>query len=294
MSIAPPRPKGPPLNSLRAFEAAARLGGFAAAANELSVTPGAIAQHIKALEAWAGVDLFERRSQGVELSPLGRNVIGRFSDAFDRLGDAVHALKSKAAIQSIRIAALPAIAQLWLAPRLPTVRQLVPEAVISVTALERPPNIRREPFDISIFYIDGPPPADAASIAADVIFPVCAPSLAAKIGQASDICKFPCLHDSSWSQDWPTWLDRALGGTKVQVSGPVYSLYALAIEDARQGAGIAIGHKSLITGDLSSGQLVAPLDVQVPTGKMLCMTTPERHLVSPILKAVIASLVRES
>ena len=70
MSVSPPRPKGPPLNALRAFEAAARLGGFANAADELCVTPGAVSQHIKALEDWIGADLFERRSQGVRLSAL--------------------------------------------------------------------------------------------------------------------------------------------------------------------------------------------------------------------------------
>lgn len=94
MAISPPRPKGPPLNALRAFEAAARLGGFAAAADELCVTSGAIAQHIKSLESWAGADLFERRSQGVRLTALGSAVAAQFSAAFDGLGEAVHSLRS--------------------------------------------------------------------------------------------------------------------------------------------------------------------------------------------------------
>ena len=68
MPVSPPRPKGPPLNALRAYEAAARLGGFAAAAEELCVTPGAISQHIKTLEDWAGAPLFLRRSHGVRLT----------------------------------------------------------------------------------------------------------------------------------------------------------------------------------------------------------------------------------
>ena len=89
MSVSPPRPKGPPLNALRAFEAAARLGGFALAAEELSVTPGAVSQHIRALEDWAGVALFERRAQGVRLTPEGAALAPRFARAFDaaRAGD---------------------------------------------------------------------------------------------------------------------------------------------------------------------------------------------------------------
>ena len=88
--LTPPKPAAPPLNSLRAFEAAARLGGFKAAAAELSVTPGAVAQHIKQLEAWCGAQLFERKSQGVRLSALGAAVSADFSAAF---GDGVAGLK---------------------------------------------------------------------------------------------------------------------------------------------------------------------------------------------------------
>ena len=112
MSISPPRPKGPPLNALRAFEAAARLGGFTPAADELCVTPGAISQHIKSLEDWAGSPLFVRRSQGVSLTELGESVAAEFSTAFDAMGNAVRALRTRAAQSSINIAALPSVAQL--------------------------------------------------------------------------------------------------------------------------------------------------------------------------------------
>ena len=82
MAVSPLRPQGPPLNALRAFEAAARLGGFAAAAEELCVTPGAVAQHVKTLESWADALLFERRSQGVRLTAIGEHVLADFVSAF--------------------------------------------------------------------------------------------------------------------------------------------------------------------------------------------------------------------
>jgi LysR family glycine cleavage system transcriptional activator len=86
------------------------------------VTPGAVSQHIKSLEDWAGAPLFERRSQGVSLTPLGATVAEQFSSAFDAMGDAVRALRTGASQSTINIAALPSVAQLWLSPRLPAIR----------------------------------------------------------------------------------------------------------------------------------------------------------------------------
>ena len=84
MSVKPPRPMGPPLNALRAFEAAARLGGFSRAAEELCVTPGAVAQQIKQLEDWAGAPFFDRQAQGVQLNALGRQLLPMAERAFVR------------------------------------------------------------------------------------------------------------------------------------------------------------------------------------------------------------------
>ena len=87
MSISPPRARGPSLNAMRAFEAAARHGSFTVAANELCVTPGAVAQQVKSLEAWCGARLFKRQAHGISLTPLGAAVLPVFVNAFDGLGD---------------------------------------------------------------------------------------------------------------------------------------------------------------------------------------------------------------
>ena len=94
MSVIPRRPKGPPLNAMRAFEAAARHESFVAAADELNVTPGAISQQVKALEGWAGRPLFRRNAQGVALTPEGQSLVEGFTRAFDGLADAARALKA--------------------------------------------------------------------------------------------------------------------------------------------------------------------------------------------------------
>lgn len=144
ISLTPRHPKGPHLNALRAFEAAARLGSFTAAAEELSITLGAVTQHIKTLEAWAETQLFIRNARGFKLTPLAEELLPGFTQAFDQLGFSVHALRNKAMPQKIKVAALPAIAQLWLAPRLGQLREVVPEISVSVVAMDTPPNLARD------------------------------------------------------------------------------------------------------------------------------------------------------
>lgn len=172
MAVSPPSPRLPPLNALRAFEAAARLGGFAAAAVELGVTPGAVAAHVKALEEDLGARLFERHSRGVRLTALGQRALPEFTAGFDALAGAVLRLRREAAPSQVHVAALPALAQLWLSQRLPRLRAAHPGLDLSVTALEQPPNLKRAPFDLALFYCEALPPG-ALDLGADEIFPVC-------------------------------------------------------------------------------------------------------------------------
>ncbi|MGB3315136.1 MAG: LysR family transcriptional regulator [Albidovulum sp.] len=258
MPVAPPRPKGLPLNALRAFEAAARLGGFAAAAIELGVTAGAVTAHVKALEDSLGAPLFERHAQGVRLTGLGARVLPAFTRAFDALGLAVQSLRTEAAPRTVHIATLPAIAQLWLSPRLPAIRAAAPEITISITAMETPPDLKRAPFDFNLFYRRG---GAGQGLTPDVIFPVCAPALADRLTRPEDLAGLPCLADSVWADDWRLWA-RAAGLEAFSPRGPVFSLYALAVEEAVNGAGVLMGHGALVAAHLASGALVAPFDVE--------------------------------
>ena len=135
MPVAPPRPKDLPLSALRTFEAAARLGGFAAAAQELGVTSGAVTAQIKGLEARLGAALFERGPRGVVLTALGIRALPALMAAFDALALAAQHLRAEAAPRVVHIATLPAIAQLWLSPRLPALRAAHPDIMLSITAM---------------------------------------------------------------------------------------------------------------------------------------------------------------
>lgn len=270
MSVAPPRPPALPLNALRAFEAAARLGGFAAAADELGVTPGAVSAHVKHLEQKLGAPLFERTARGVSLTALALKVLPDLTQGFDALAAACRTLQSEAAPQVVQVVALPSVAQLWLSPRLPGLRQAAPEIEISVTAMEVPPDLKRAPYDLYLFFGDGP----GEPLAPDVIFPVCAPALASKLGQPQDLYAVPCLSDSTWSGDWAAWAAEAMPGRRFAPRGPVFSLYALAVEEAVNGAGVLIGHEALVAPLLASGRLVAPFDVRVRLRQHLSLWSP--------------------
>ena len=273
MSVKPPRPRGPHLNAMRCFEAAARLNGFATAAEELSVTPGAVSQQVKALEDWVGAPLFERRSQGVILTPLGTSVLNEFSDAFDALGSALNRLRAVAPKAAINIAALPSVAQLWLSPRLPAIRAAFPDHVISITALEKPPNLMREMFDMSIFVGPSSGAPFQHILEQDIIFPVCAPAVASRLHAPADLTGETLIHDAVWDDDWRRWLDQAGCPMIEGKDGPVFSLYSIALDEARNGAGVLMGHKALVERYLRSGELVAPFAEEISTGKSLTLET---------------------
>jgi LysR family glycine cleavage system transcriptional activator len=264
---------------LRAFEAAARLGGFKAAAMELSVTPGAVTAHIKSLEQHLGATLFERHAQGVRLTALGARVAAPLSEAFDHLAHAVGFMRAQAQPHSVHLATLPAIAQLWLLPRLPWLREKLPDITISVTALERPTDLKRSPYDLNLFFSEG---KEGTVLCEDIIFPVCAPSLSHRLKRLSDLNDVPCLTDAVWANDWTDWLQHARKtghhpAQKIQTRGPVFSLYALALDEALAGSAVLVAHACLVQPWLDSGRLVAPFRPQ------LKRTTPLRAWTASVL-----------
>jgi LysR family glycine cleavage system transcriptional activator len=286
MSLSPRRPKGPHLNSLRAFEAAARLQSFAAAADELSVTPGAVTQHVKTLEAWAGTALFTRNARGITLTPLAEELLPQFTDAFDKLGSAVHSLRSKAHPERIRIAALPSIAQLWLAPRLGKLRRIATEASVSVVALETPPNLAREPFDISLFYSETPPGEFGLTVSDDIIFPVCSPSVASRLNTIDDLQNETLLHDGSWRDDWEKWLKSQGAAHAAPKSGTVHSLFSVALEEARHGGGVLMAHELLVQDFLKEGVLVQPFEATLTLPRKLTAKFTPAFSRSPVFSKV--------
>ncbi len=279
MPVKPPRPRLPSLNALRAFEAAARCESFVKAAEELGVTAGAVTQQIRQLEAWLGFPLFRRLAQRVELTEGARNALPKLTRGFDTLGQAVQDLRAGQDLhaghegRALTIAALPCIAQLWLSPRLAALQAAFPGLQISVSAMEQPPDPRREPHDLALFYL-GPEarPVDALTLGPDMILPVCAPALARRLTSVSDLAQATLLHDAVWREDWRRWLAFTGGiGTIDPTRGPSFSLYSLALDAALAGSGVLMGRMSLIAPHLRDGRLIAPFTNAMPTGDALTL-----------------------
>ncbi|MBK5002047.1 LysR family transcriptional regulator [Pseudomonas sp. S31] len=252
------------LNALRAFEASARLGGFARAAHELKVTPGAIAALIKTLESQYGAALFERHAKGVRLTALGESLKSQFTAAFDAVEEAARTLRRLAAPQRVHIVTSPALAQLWIGPRLPRLTDMLAPIEISVTAVDEAPNLKRSPFDLCVFYTERLERGQRL-LAREELLPVCVPALARQIGTAHDLAKARCIKSVGWN-DWEIWSAMVMPETGLVAQGPGFSLYAIALQQALLGAGVLIGRRSLVQPHLDSGELVAPLDQAVPLG----------------------------
>ncbi len=288
MAIIPRRPKGPPLNALRAFEAAARSGSFVSAAEELGVTAGAISQHVKAVEAWTGATLFERSAHGVSLSSSAHTLTDELTQAFDLLAAAAQSLRNLAPNPEIHIAALPSVAQLWLPARLGKLRENRPDLNVSVTAMENPPSLVRDLYDLSVFISEPDPAVNQIVLEDDEIFPVCAPLLADNL----NLTDAPLLHDQTWEDDWPVWSEATDTDVGDATRGPRYSLYALAVEEAKAGAGVLMGHASLVAHALHLKQLERVSWQAFKTGKALIMELPHPSRCHPEIKQVV-DLLRE-
>ncbi|WP_260958586.1 LysR family transcriptional regulator [Pseudomonas citri] len=255
------------LNALRAFEASARLGGFARAADELKVTPGAIAAQVKLLENQYGAALFERHAKGVRLTALGESMKEQFIEAFDAVEEAARTLRRLSAPQRVHIVTSPALAELWIGPRLPRLTELLAPIEISVTAVDEPPNLKRSPFDLCLFYT-AQLERGQRMLAVEEVLPVCVPALAAQIKHPGDLANVRCIADVVWN-DWEVWTRSAMPGEKFVARGPGFSLYSIAVQQALLAAGVLIGRRSLVQRYLDTGELVAPIDQAVPLGMII-------------------------
>jgi LysR family glycine cleavage system transcriptional activator len=262
----------PPLNALRAFEAAGRNLSFTKAAEELNVTQAAVSHQIKTLEDVLGVALFRRMNRQILLTDAGQSLLPAASQAFDSLALAVSRLPSAQDSGELRLSALPSFAAKWLLPRLFRFREQHPEIDILLEASHALTDFRRSDTDLAIRYGGG----NYEGLHVELFmreehFPVCSPRLLEEartngppLEKPEDLARHTLLHDDSPGTfefpNWNTWLSAA-GVTNVDTShGPAFSDSAMLIQAAVAGYGIALGRRSLCTEELASGQLVAPFD----------------------------------
>src|SRR5881275_3339170 len=203
------RPRLPPLNALKTFEAAARHESFTRAAEELCVTQGAVSHQVKALEAELAVKLFNRERQRLIITEAGKDYLTVVRDALDRIAVGTERLLQRQNSGVLTVSTSPDFAAKWLVHRLGHFAEAHPGIDLRVSATLHHVDFAREEVDLAVRHGDGNwPGLDTARLSAEQLFAVCSPKLLSgrrRLGEVSDILKFPLVHLDSRS-DWANWL----------------------------------------------------------------------------------------
>jgi len=265
------RRKLPPLNALKTFETAARVGSFAKAAQELLVTQTAVSHQVKILEQFLDCTLFQRLPNGLVLTAEAKAILPLVSQGFDLFEDAVRLLpKGKQPEADVLIiSALPSFTQEWLLPRLVEFRTQFPDIDVLVQTDSRMVDLASDAADIAIRFGRGDfgPDLEVDLLASETVTPVCSPGLLGhddgRSRPHSDLGLFTLLNSSvrmvhePW-MSWAPWLEEAKVRPRRGAEGPKFSDPLLILRAACAGGGIALGRRMLTQDHIASGRLVKP------------------------------------
>jgi LysR family glycine cleavage system transcriptional activator len=267
----------PPLNALRAFEAAARSESFTRAAEELHVTQGAVSHQVKALEATLGLKLFNRERQRLTLTNAGRDYLAVVRDALDRIALGTERLVQRQTSGALTVSTSPDFAAKWLVYRLGRFAESHPEIDLRISAAAPHVDFAREDVDLAVRHGDGKwPGLDAVRLCSERLFPVCSPKLVAgrnRIKSAADLLKFPLLHLNDWTT-WARWFEAA-GVSDPVAQGPSVNQASMLIDLAVDGQGVALARTALAAWDLINGRLVRPIDVSLRMSNTYWIVCPK-------------------
>jgi len=263
----------PPLDSLRAFEAVARLGSFKRAAEELAVTASAVSHRVADLEADLGVALLVRHVRRVELTSEGEGLAAGMGRALQEIRRTVASVDRRGRPR-LRVSAIPSHAVRWLAPRLQRFRALHPGVDIDIIADLALADLPQRAVDIALrFGGGGYPNLRVERLMTDAIFPVASPDYVAANGPVdapADILRLARLIDTTARDDqsgahWQHWFET--NGLPLDAVNDGMNLTGslLALEAAVNGLGVAIARRTLVEEDLRTGRLLRLLDAEIPT-----------------------------
>lgn len=269
----------PSLSGLRAFSAAGRHLSFRAAAEELGVTQGAVAQHVRGLEEHLGLRLFLREPRGLSFTEAGRIYHAAVARAFSQLLDATGALRETPS--RVTISVTPTFASKWLIPRLAEFTEAHPGIDLRITATERVSSFHADGIDLAVR--QGRPPF-GASLRAELLFPqeviaVCSPQLVADRDRPVDataLSRMTLLHDTH--DLWPGFLDAAIRRMVPPSRGLRFNQTTLALDAALAGQGIALASRFLVQRDLAAGRLIQPIQSALEGGQDFFLLVPRQEV----------------
>jgi LysR family glycine cleavage system transcriptional activator len=278
------RSRLPPLNALKAFEAAARHESFTRAAEELCVTQGAVSQQVKGLEADLAVKLFNRERQRLVITEAGREYLAVVRDALDRIAVGTERLLQRQNSGVLTVSTSPDFASKWLVHRLGHFVESHPGIDLRVSATLHHVDFAREEVDMAVRHGDGSwPGLDTVRLCTEQLFAVCSPKLLSgrrKTGRLADMLKLPLIHTENRA-DWSKWLQGA-GCADLQVThGPVLNRASMAIDAAINGQGIALARTTLAAWDLINGRLIRPFPESLRLSKSYWIICPKATATLP-------------
>ncbi|GGD63645.1 transcriptional regulator GcvA [Lacimicrobium alkaliphilum] len=258
----------PPLNSLKAFEAAARHLSFTKAADELFVTQAAVSHQIKSLESFLGMKLFLRKNRTLLLTEEGQGYYLDIKDIFSSLQDATQRLLARGAKGAITVALPPSFAIQWLVPRINKFSAEHPDIDVRIKAVDFDEGHLTDDVDVAVYYGKGRwGGLHADKLHTEYLTPICSPMLfqsGKPLEELDDLRHHTLLHDAS-REAWKNWI-RHFNVLGVNVNqGPVFSHSMLVLQAAALGQGIALGHSVLARPEIQAGRLICPFDEKLIT-----------------------------
>jgi LysR family glycine cleavage system transcriptional activator len=302
----PASPRLPPLTTLRAFEAVARLQSITRAAQELHVTPGAVSQQVRALEQDLGVKLLERRSNAFTLTEPALRGRDHLSAGLRMLQQGVERMRRRPPVDRLRLTVEPAFAANWLIKRLPAYRALPGALNVLLDPSKAVVDIAGGEADLGIRFGQGQYPGlEAINLFEDEIFPVCAPAYLKRhpLKKLADL-KHHHLLRLDWKvthpwPDWAEWLQAAgvldeQGALELTQRGTLIGDSSLLLRAAQEGQGIALGQASLVADLITDGKLVAPVARRLKTGFGYYLVYPQGGDERPEIAVFRDWIVREA
>jgi len=291
------RRKIPSTTALISFEAAARHESFTKAAQELSLTQGAICRQIASLEEFLGVELFRRSRRGVKLTEAGLSYSRRVATQLDAVERDTLSVMGQQGANVIELAVVPTFGTQWLLPRLKDFQQRHPEVTVNLTNRTRPFLFADTDFDAAIYFGDADwPGTESHRLMGENPMPVCSPSLLGdqRSLSATRIAELPLLQQTTRPHAWRQWFDAQELNVPRDMTGPRYELFSMLAQAAMHEMGVALIPPFLIQRELEERRLVIANPNALSSIKAYYLMIPERKVESASLRAFRDWLVNQA
>ncbi|MEE1922404.1 LysR family transcriptional regulator [Pseudomonas sp. 148P] len=291
------RRKIPSTTALVCFEAAARHESFTKAAQELSLTQGAVCRQIGGLEEFLNVELFRRSRRGVKLTEAGLSYSRRVATQLDAVERDTLSVMGQQGANVIELAVVPTFGTQWLLPRLKHFQQRHPEVTVNLTNRTRPFLFADTHFDAAIYFGDADwSGTQSHRLMGENPVPVCSPALLERHATLNPhaIAQLPLLQQTTRPYAWRQWFDSLDMNVARDMTGPRYELFSMLAQAAMHDMGIALIPPFLIQRELAEGRLVIANSHALSSIKAYYLMIPERKVESASLRAFRDWLVSEA